>query len=170
MQDPHVSKASLAGHIPDFIAALEDSVVSSKAKSARQPFIERFRPYNDLADFEAKAVEDISSSGYVVHSLEAALWAFFTTETFREGAIKVVNLGDDADTVGAIYGGLAGAFYGDEEVPEEWLRDMKRMDLVEEVVRGVVEVVQKEAGKPTKEEVAPGIGERISAGVEALGV
>ena len=44
--------------------------------------------------------------------MEAALWAFYTTSSFKEGALAAVNLGDDADTVGAIYGQLAGAFYG----------------------------------------------------------
>ena len=50
---------------------------------------------------------DISSSGYVIHNLEASLWEFFSSETFYDGAPKVVNLGDDADTVGVIYGGVA---------------------------------------------------------------
>lgn len=63
--------------------------------------------------FTAKEPRQISSSGYVVHTLEAALWAFFTTDSFEAGAIKVVNLGDDADTVGAVYGGLAGVWYAD---------------------------------------------------------
>lgn len=63
----------------------------------------------------------ISSSGYVIHTLEAALWAFFTTSNFRDGAIQAVNLGDDADTVGAVYGQIAGAYYGESGIPEEWL-------------------------------------------------
>lgn len=79
----------------------------------------------------------------MVHTLEAALWAFFTTESFREGALKVVNLGDDADTVGAVYGGLAGSFYGVEEVPGEWIEGLKRKDLVDGVVEGVVKLVEK---------------------------
>ncbi len=62
----------------------------------------------------------IRGTGYVVQSLEAALWAFWTSETFREGALKAVNLGEDADTTGAIYGQLAGAYYGLEAIPEPW--------------------------------------------------
>ncbi|KAJ9656829.1 hypothetical protein H2198_004717 [Neophaeococcomyces mojaviensis] len=84
------------------------------------------KPYVSLAAFLSKPRDEISSSGYVIHSLEAALWAFFNTDSFEEGAIEVVNLGDDADTVGAIYGGLAGAFYGDPKcIPERWLNEMK---------------------------------------------
>ena len=60
----------------------------------------RFAKYSDLASFESTKDRDISSYGYVVHSLEASLWAFFTTSTFEQGALKAVNLGHDADTVG----------------------------------------------------------------------
>ncbi len=56
----------------------------------------------------------------MVDTIEAVLWAFFHTEDFREGALKVVNLGQDADTTGAIYGQIAGAHYGVESIPAEW--------------------------------------------------
>ena len=56
----------------------------------------------------------------MIHTLEAALWAFHTTDTFRDGALKVVNLGEDADTTGAVYGQIAGAFYGEDGIPAEW--------------------------------------------------
>jgi len=62
----------------------------------------------------------IRGTGYVVESLEAALWAFAPTEDFRSGALAAVILGDDADTTGAIYGQLAGAYYGVEAIPEAW--------------------------------------------------
>ena len=62
----------------------------------------------------------IKGSGYVVRSLEAALWAFHHTSSFSEGALRVVNLGDDADTTGAIYGQVAGAYYGYEGIPAAW--------------------------------------------------
>lgn len=63
----------------------------------------------------------ISSSGYVVHTLEAALWAFARTTDFRAGALDAVNLAGDADTVGAVYGQLAGAFYGETGIPADWI-------------------------------------------------
>jgi ADP-ribosylglycohydrolase len=55
-----------------------------------------------------------------VHTLEAALWAFHASSTFKEGALLAVNLGEDADTTGAVYGQLAGAFYGAEAIPPAW--------------------------------------------------
>ena len=62
----------------------------------------------------------IKGTGYVVQSMEAALWALHKSQDFREGALLAVNLGDDADTTGAIYGQIAGAHYGAEAIPAEW--------------------------------------------------
>lgn len=73
---------------------------------------------NNLKCFVQTPESEIHSSGYVVHMLEVVLWAFFSTSDFQ-GALKVVNLGDDADTVGAVYGGLSGAWYGVEAIPSE---------------------------------------------------
>ncbi|KAA8906708.1 ADP-ribosylation/Crystallin J1 [Sphaerosporella brunnea] len=88
---------------------------------------------------------DIQSTGYVVYSLEAALWVFFGTDSFVEGAVKVVNLGDDADTVGAIYGGIAGAWYGGgdafwEGKAKEWKEDLLKCDVVEAFAEKVVRI------------------------------
>ncbi|RPA85281.1 ADP-ribosylglycohydrolase [Ascobolus immersus RN42] len=99
--------------------------------------------------------EEIRSSGYVLHSLQAALWAFFTSGSFEEGAVLTVNMGDDADTVGAIYGGLAGCWYGDAlyddidgssesgfwtKKVKEWRGDLQKPEMIEKVVGGLVEL------------------------------
>lgn len=63
---------------------------------------------------------EIAGTGYVVKSLEAALWAFHRGEDFADGARLAVNLGDDADTTGAVYGQIAGAFHGAGGIPERW--------------------------------------------------
>jgi len=81
--------------------------------------------------FKTRMPPEIVGSGYVVRSLEAALWAFYHGETFREGALLAVNLGNDADTTGAIYGQLAGAYYGEEGIPKGWLRRLALRDLIE---------------------------------------
>ena len=70
--------------------------------------------------FREKEPPGIKGSGYVVESLEAALWAFHHGNSFKEGCLLAVNLGDDADTTGAVYGQLAGAFFGIEGIPEAW--------------------------------------------------
>jgi ADP-ribosyl-[dinitrogen reductase] hydrolase len=70
--------------------------------------------------FKHKDPPAIKGSGYVVNSLEAALWAFAKGQDFKEGALLAVNLGDDADTTGAVYGQIAGAFYGYGDIPQIW--------------------------------------------------
>lgn len=71
--------------------------------------------------FKRKSGKQIRGTGYVVASLEAALWAFHHSESFEGGALLAVNLGEDADTTGAVYGQVAGAFYGESGIPERWL-------------------------------------------------
>jgi ADP-ribosyl-[dinitrogen reductase] hydrolase len=70
--------------------------------------------------FRHKQPPEIRSTGYVVDTLEAALWAFHNSVTFEEGCLLAVNLGGDADTCGAVYGQIAGAYYGVEGIPEHW--------------------------------------------------
>lgn len=70
--------------------------------------------------FKSRQPPEIKGTAYVVKSLEAALWAFFRSDSFRAGCLLAVNLGDDADTTAAIYGQLAGAFYGLEGIPVSW--------------------------------------------------
>lgn len=70
--------------------------------------------------FKSKSPPEIRGTGYVVDALEAALWAFAWTDDFETGALAAVNLGDDADTTGAIFGQLAGAHYGVDGIPERW--------------------------------------------------
>ena len=80
--------------------------------------------------FRGKEPPEIIGSGYVVKSMEAALWAFYKTDSFREGVLLAVNLGNDADTTGAIYGQLAGAYYGLESIPEEWIQAVHARDMI----------------------------------------
>ena len=76
---------------------------------------------------------EIRGSGYVVESLEAALWAFYHSSSFGQGALLAVNLGDDADTTGAVYGQLAGAYYGEQDIPAEWRALLACRALIETV-------------------------------------
>jgi ADP-ribosyl-[dinitrogen reductase] hydrolase len=70
----------------------------------------------------------IRGTGYVVRSLEAALWAFHRADSFRDGALAAVNLGEDADTTGAIYGQIAGAHYRADGIPADWLAALHERD------------------------------------------
>lgn len=81
----------------------------------------------------SKSADEISSSGYVVHTLEAALWCLLTTNSYKECVLKAVNLGEDTDTVAAVAGGLAGAMYGYDAIPEEWRNTLIRREYIEEM-------------------------------------
>lgn len=80
--------------------------------------------------YRGKNPPAIRGDGFVVHALEAVLWAFAGARDFRDGLLKVVNLGEDADTTGCIYGALAGAHWGIDAIPEKWRAKLaKRMTL-----------------------------------------
>ena len=82
---------------------------------------------------------EIVGSGYVVRSLEAALWAFHRSSSFEEGCLLAVNLGDDADTTAAIYGQLAGAYYGIDGIPREWRDVIAQGELIIGLADGLLE-------------------------------
>jgi ADP-ribosyl-[dinitrogen reductase] hydrolase len=75
-------------------------------------------------EYKSKSVNDIRGTGYVVESLEAALWCFWNTETYEQAILSATNLGDDADTTAAICGQVAGAYYGESGIPAHWLRKL----------------------------------------------
>ena len=76
--------------------------------------------WHRLEQIEAYKENEIKSSGYTVHTLEAAAWSFLTTTSYEEAVVRAANLGDDADTVAAVCGALAGAYYGYATIPGEW--------------------------------------------------
>lgn len=84
-------------------------------------------------NYKNKSRDNIEAKGYVINTLESALWAFYNTSTFDEGLILVVNLGDDADTVGAVYGQLAGAYYGVDSIAREYKDGLMRREFIEEL-------------------------------------
>jgi ADP-ribosyl-[dinitrogen reductase] hydrolase len=80
--------------------------------------------------FLGRREDEISGSGYVVSSLEAAMWAFARTDSFEDAVLTAANLGDDADTTAAICGQIAGAYYGAAGIPPAWL---ERLAMFEEI-------------------------------------
>jgi len=95
---------------------------------------------HDVANgsFRQKKPPAIKGSGWVVKSLEASLWAFHDASTFEEAVLKAVNLGDDADTTGAICGQLAGAYWGESGISESLRTGLARMDMIEVALAGIV--------------------------------
>ena len=91
-----------------------------------------------LGSFRQKQPPAIKGSGWVVKSLEASLWAFHNAESFEDAVLKAVNLGDDADTTGAICGQLAGAFWGETGISESLRSGLARMDMLEKTLARIV--------------------------------
>lgn len=85
---------------------------------------------NDISQYK---IEEIKSTGYVVDTLEATIWTLLTTDSYNSAIIKAINLGNDTDTVGACVGGLAGIYYGLESFDKDWLRDLLKLDYIEEL-------------------------------------
>lgn len=87
--------------------------------------------------YKRREPPQIKGTGYVVRSLEAALWAFHHGQTFREGCLLAANLGDDADTTAAVYGQLAGAYYGEEGIPPEWREQLALLETITTYAEGL---------------------------------
>jgi ADP-ribosylglycohydrolase len=87
--------------------------------------------------FERKEPPAIQGSGWVVKSLEAALWAFHHADSFEEAVLRAVNLGDDADTTGAVCGQLAGAYWGESSFPPRLIAGLARFDMLENAISGL---------------------------------
>lgn len=115
-----------------------------KEKALKQMIVDindYFRDDEDLVffdrilsgDIQKFSEDEIKSNGYVVHTLEAVIWCFFKTQNYKDCVLKAVNLGSDTDTVGAISGGLAGAYYGFESIPENWINDIVKIDMIREI-------------------------------------
>ena len=115
--------------------APEPSSVSLGIKRAHDIYktSSEFAAYSRIFDknFPLLEEKDIKSSGYVVDTLEAAIWCILTTNDYKSCVLKAVNLGEDTDTVAAVAGGLAGALYGYGAIPREWVEQLLKNDYVD---------------------------------------
>jgi ADP-ribosyl-[dinitrogen reductase] hydrolase len=83
--------------------------------------------------YRIRTSKEIRGSGYVVKSLEAALWCFHNTDSFGDAILAAANLGDDADTTAAICGQIAGAYYGAGSIPASWLEQLAMRDDIAQI-------------------------------------
>lgn len=108
-------------------ATLTEAIKETMQKYGGMPEIKHYARLNNLQDLTE---DEIRSSGYVVDTLEAALWCALTTDNCKKCVLKAVNLGEDTDTIGAIAGGLAGIMYGFDAIPAEWVNALQRKEYV----------------------------------------
>ena len=116
--------------VVDRFAAVLDEHLDNKCTTARSAYATR---------------EEVNNSGWAVSTLEAALWAFNTTETFEDGMISAVNLGGDSDSIGAVYGQIAGAYYGFDAIPVRWIKAVKNWQSVDELIERFLNMHGKSA-------------------------
>ena len=98
-------------------------------------------------EYKNKQEDGIKGSGYVVESLEAALWCFYTTNTFKDAILRAANLGDDADTTAAICGQIAGAYYGVNNIPQNWLENLYKKSQITEMANELYMIFLREGVK-----------------------
>jgi ADP-ribosyl-[dinitrogen reductase] hydrolase len=106
--------------------------------------------------YKRKPSQKIKGTGYVIDCLEAALWAFHKTESFEQGVLLAANLGNDADTTAAVYGQLAGAYYGIQGIPQQWLKKLAYKDLIESYSARLYEGALKNALMQPRAKPLPG--------------
>ena len=85
-------------------------------------------------EIKNKSVDDIQSTGFVWHTLEASIWCLLNTTSYTEAVLTAVNLGDDTDTTAAVVGGLAGIKYGFDSIPKEWTCELKNKGLIDSIL------------------------------------
>jgi ADP-ribosylglycohydrolase len=145
----HTASSLTHGHVISLIGCgIYTLLIRSILRQGREGIQEglrmasaQYEGWDDLAayarifeeDFAALPRESIRSTGYVVDTLEAAVWCLLTTDNYRDCVLKAANLGEDTDTVAAIAGGLAGALYGMEGIPARWLDTLIRREFIEEM-------------------------------------
>ena len=113
-----------------------DLSIEDYVKNASEKIIEYYEGCEELKHFkrifndELDDEDTISSGGYVLDSLESSIFCLKTTDSYRDAVLKAVNLGRDTDTTAAICGGLAGIYYGYDEIPKEWIDAVDKIDQV----------------------------------------
>lgn len=112
----------LKAYIPQFLHSI--NVSSSEIKQFDRLLKE---------EIGNRSQSDISSTGYVLHSLEASIWCLLTTDNYRDAVLRAVNLGNDTDTTATITGGLAGILYGMENIPASWIEMLARRADIEDL-------------------------------------
>ena len=119
-----------------------DETIDYLKNNCREQYATEFETYDRIL---SKSIiyadkKEIKSSGYVVDSLEAAIWCFMKGECVKDILLSAVNLGDDTDTIAAITGGMAGAFYGVDSIPNRWIQILERKEELAETFNTFIQL------------------------------
>lgn len=110
-----------------------DKEIKIFEKMLLKPIAFSYRNWENNGEYKPVTKDEIKSTGYVVDTIEAAIWCILTTKDYKECVTMAVNLGGDTDTIAAVAGGLAGALYGINSIPIEWLETLKKRDYIEQL-------------------------------------
>ncbi|MBP2017668.1 ADP-ribosyl-[dinitrogen reductase] hydrolase [Symbiobacterium terraclitae] len=156
MTHPHPESDAAIAIYHRTVDALLDGAAPAEALSAGLAPLPGAEPAVDAAigalarrleGLRDRPAERVRAGGYVVETLEAALWAFLRTDSLEECVTAAVNLGDDADTVGAVAGGLAGAAYGPAAVPRRWSQALRERAVIDALAEGLYDVYRSRTGR-----------------------
>ncbi len=129
------------GNLRELISKSIDNIIGYyKDKDEREEFNNHFRRIIDKSIFD-ESRDNISSKGYVISSLEAALWSLVNTTNYKDAVLKAANLGEDTDTIAAISGGIAGIYYGYEHIPEDWVNSIIKKDKILDLLDKFDEII-----------------------------
>ena len=122
-----------SGEITERLQQGVDNAFKYYGESAKSE-LDNFNRLISLSEFKDTPENQIQSTGYVVYTLEAAIWCLVNTYSYEEAILKAVNLGDDTDTVAAITGGLAGLYYGYDNIPDKWKVKLQKRDWIDSLL------------------------------------
>ncbi len=111
----------------------DDLEIAEHIRIACDKIKEHYADSPELVNFKRifeNDLDEVSAKGYVITTFESVVHCLLTTDSFRDAVLKAVNLGRDTDTVGAICGGLAGIYYGLDEIPEQWIGEVRQIDKI----------------------------------------
>ena len=145
-----MARKLLAGHAPArAYAAMRQTAVRWLKSNAVPAAVAEAARYKTVLNGQLPGLTErhIHSSGYVVHTLEAALWCLLNHDSYAATVLAAVNLGDDTDTTAAVAGGLAGLAYGEAAIPSEWLQTLARRADIEALAQRLT--AQPQSGQNT---------------------
>ena len=106
-------------------------------------YVDELSTYNDFFNMKLldKQYSELKSSGYVVDTLESAIWCFYYSNSFEDAVLKAVNLGGDTDTIASITGSLAGIYYGYDSIPKKWINKIIKKDYIDTLINAYLGLI-----------------------------
>lgn len=127
-------------HKANVISKVEGTLKKCKNKIPKS-YSDEFKTYTNIFSGELlnRKYEELKSSGYVVDTLESAIWCFYYSNSFEDAVLKAVNLGGDTDTIASITGSLVGIYYGYDSIPKEWINKIVKKDYIDTLIEEYLE-------------------------------